>query len=318
MTADSAVQGLKPGTEEYLEHVREEIEHYGRIYESDAARESLMQPVPSAWTTIEMRAAQRVRDLTGNDVLGHLIALLSRRPGTRFLSLGSGPGGIEIEAVRNAPKTEALCLDINTELLQMGRERAAALNLDVRFAEADLNIVRIPPNTFDVVLCHASLHHVIELEALSDQIRGALRPGGIFLTVDIVTRNGYLMWPETREVVAAIWKTLPAKFRLNHTAYQAPLIDDDIWEIDTSVSGMECARSEDILPVLESRFAIEKFVPYFSISRRFFDTMYGPNYDLAMPLDSAIVDWIWALDIHHLETGRLRPETFFGIYRKQD
>jgi SAM-dependent methyltransferase len=315
MSTHSGIQELRPGSAEYLEHVREEIEHYGRIYENDAARELLMQPVPGAWNAIENRAADRVRALSGNTVLGHLIERLSRRSGSRFLSLGSGPGGIEIEAVRNAPESEALCLDINTELLALGRERADGMGLRVEFAEADLNTVRLPAGSFDLILCHASLHHVIELEWLVDQIRGALRPGGVLVTVDVVTRNGYLMWPETRDAVSAIWKTLPTRFRLNHTAYRAPLIDDEIWEADTSASGMECARSEDILPVLESRLAVEIFVPYFSISRRFFDTMYGPNYDLSAPLDAAIVNWIWELDVHYLATARLRPETFFGIYR---
>jgi SAM-dependent methyltransferase len=156
---------------------------------------------------------------------------------------------------------------------------------------------------------------VIELERLMEEIGRTLRPGGVFLTVDVVTRNGYLMWPETREVVAAIWKALPARFRANHTAYDAPLIDDEIWEADTSTAGMECARSEAILPAIAERFEALHYVPYFSLSRRFFDTMYGPSYDLTAPLDRAVFDWIWEMDVHHLATKKLRPETFFGMYR---
>jgi hypothetical protein len=34
-----------------------------------------------------------------------------------------------------------------------------------------------------------------------------------------------------------------------------------------------------------------------------------------MPLDRAIFNWIWQLDMHYLAIGRLRPETFFGVYR---
>jgi SAM-dependent methyltransferase len=304
-----------PGTEEYMMHVREEIEHYGRIYEDEEARENLTQPVPSAWQEIESRATALIRGSTGNDLFGHLADRLRGQPGARMLSLGSGPGGVEIEVARRAPEAAVLCLDINPELLQLGRQRAEDLALNVQFVEADLNTVTLPPGAFDLVFCHAALHHVIELEALSEQIKRTLRQGGVFITVDVVTRNGYLMWPETRQIVQAIWKTLPVKYRLNHTAYPAALIDDEIWEADTSVSGMECARSEDILPVINRRFATEHFVPYFSLSRRFFDTMYGPNYDLGSPLDAALFNWIWQLDVHYLATKRLHPETFFGIYR---
>jgi hypothetical protein len=115
--------------------------------------------------------------------------------------------------------------------------------------------------------------------------------------------------------VQALWKTLPEHLRVNHTAYAEPRIDTEIWEADTSEHSMECIRSEDILPILQSAFAVECYVPYFSLSRRFFDTMYGPNYNLDMPLDRALLNWIWELDVYYLTTGQLRPETFFGIYK---
>ena len=305
-----------PGTAEYDEHVREEIEHYGRVYQDDQALKHLMQPVPAAWTEVEVRSADLIRRLTGNDLVGHVAQRLRDRAGAaRMLSLGSGPGGVEIVIAQNAREAAIVCMDINPDLLELGRQRAGDMALNLEFVEADLNTVELPRGAFDVVFCHAALHHVIELEWLMDQVARALRPGGVFITTDVVTRNGYLMWPETREIVLAIWKLLPARHRLNHIAYAAPLIDDEIWEADTSLSGMECARSEHILPAINDRFATEHFVPYLSICRRFFDTMYGPNYDLTAPLDKSIFDWIWEMDRHYLATKRLRPENFFGIYR---
>jgi hypothetical protein len=77
---------------------------------------------------------------------------------------------------------------------------------------------------------------------------------------------------------------------------------------------MECIRAQDIIPVLSKNFRMHRFVPYFSISRRLLDTMYGPNYVPGRPLDDALIDWIWQLDRHYLETEQLKPETFFGIY----
>jgi hypothetical protein len=77
---------------------------------------------------------------------------------------------------------------------------------------------------------------------------------------------------------------------------------------------MECIRSEDILPVLRGRFSERAFVPYLSFCRRFFNSMYGPNYDLSRPLDRAILDWIWRLDHDAIARGALPPESFFGIY----
>lgn len=305
-----------PGTLEYEEHVRGEIEHYGSIFKEGSGRETLLQPVPPSWVEVESRAAALLRRSTGQYATGHVINRLQHHSGVRMLSLGSGPGGVEIGFAKSAPLAQIVCIDLNPELLELGRLRAQESGLNVTFKEADLNTVELPQTEFDLVFCHASLHHVIELERLAEQIKRCLRPGGELIIVDIVTRNGYQMWDETREVVEALWKTLPSKFRLNHTGYAQPQIDDEIWEADTSENSMECIRSEDILQVLQTTFTTELYVPYFSLCRRFFDTMYGPNYDLEVPLDRALLDTIWELDLYYLDKKVLRPETFFGIYRR--
>lgn len=305
----------KPGTAEYEEHVQEEIEQFSGFFTDGEGRETLQQPIPPAWQEVERRAAMLIHEKTGAFLNGHIEARLNARPGTRMLSLGSGPGGMEIEYAKQSRGSRFVCMDLNPGLLDLGRERARELGLDMEFIAADLNLVELPRREFDVVYCAASLHHIIELERLAEQITHALKPDGELITVDVVTPNGYLMAPKTREVAHAIWKTLPSKFRVNHTAGVRPKLDTELWEADTSQHGMECVRSGDILPVLESAFDVREFVPYFSISRRFLDTMYGPNYELDKPLDKAIFDWIWALDRNYIESRTLPPETFFGIYQ---
>lgn len=304
-----------PGTPEYAEHVEEEIEHYGEIFKDGEGRETLQQPIPWTWQQCEERAAMIVHAKTGAFLNEHVSNRLNAGPGSRLLSLGSGPGGMEIEYAKQSPGAHIACMDINPDLLALGRERAESLGLDMSFHVADLNTVELPREEFDVVYCAASLHHVIELERVAEQIGRALRPGGVLIAVDVVTPNGYMMWPETRTVVNSMWATLPDRYRVNHTAYDTPQLDTAIWEYDTSASGMECVRSGDILPVLANAFDVEHYVPYFSVSRRLLDTMYGPNYDRDNWIDRAIVDWVWALDRHYIDSNQLAPETFFGVYR---
>lgn len=303
----------RPGSRAYDSHADAEREHYNQVFAAD--REKLIEPVPESWIEVQRRASDYIRARTGNDITGHLLARLRARPNTRMLSLGSGPGGIELMLAREIPAAEYVCIDFNPELLSLGAERAEEEGLPVRFDGADLNSIRLPQDQFDLILCHASLHHVVELEWLAAQMKTALRAGGELVVVDVVTRNGYRMWPETRRAVAAIWKTLPERYRLNHTAYAEKRIDRKLWESDTRVSGMECARSEDVLPVLSHYFKAEILVPYLSLSRRFFDTMYGPNYDLGRQLDRAILSWIWELDCASLEHRTLRGESVFAVYR---
>jgi ubiquinone/menaquinone biosynthesis C-methylase UbiE len=315
--APTAGSHLTPGTAQYNEHIQEEIEHFSALFEGDEARKTLFYKVPTTWGEIETRAAAHIRQQSGADMPGHVSARLKHRPGVRMLSLGSGPGGLEIDFAQQARQAEIVCMDVNPQLLELGQQRADELGLNMKFELGDLNTVELPVNEFDLVFCHAALHHVIELERLAEQIKQTLRPEGELITVDVITRNGFLMWPETKLAVQALWQSLPARFRLNHTGYAEPRLDDEIWEADTSAHGMECARSEEILPILEQTFKLDTFVPYYSISRRFFDTMYGPNFDLSQPLDRALLNWIWELDLYYLTSSLLRPETFFGIYRKE-
>jgi ubiquinone/menaquinone biosynthesis C-methylase UbiE len=277
--------------------------------------DALAEPAPGAWAEAEARASALIRSATGKTLADHLMSALGARPGVRTLAVGAGAGGVALELMQHAPAPALVCIDSKPEWLDPYRERSRELALDAQFAAADLDAVELEPDAFDVVFCHAVLHRVVELEGVVGQIKRALRPGGMLVLVEVVTRNGYAMWPETRDVIQAVWNTLPVKFRLNLTAYTTPLIDDFIWEPDPLPSGTRGARPEDILPLVERHFLPEQFVPYFSMSRRFFDSMYGPNYDLAQPLDAALFNWIWALDLHYLATRRLRPETFFGIYR---
>lgn len=307
------------GSSAYQRHIDEELEHYlakfsGQGEAGEQSRERLIEPAPPVWELTLARAADRIRERTGLDVLGHVVSRLNSLPGMKMLSLGSGPGGVELAIAREAPEAALTCVDINPDLLDMGRASAAAEGLNVAFEAADLNTIELPEARYDLVFCHASLHHVLALEHVLDQIRRTLRPGGELIAVDVVSLSGYRMRPATKRRAAEMWKTLPPKFRVNHTAHPKPRVDDRMWQADTRASGMECIRSGDLLPLLRERFEERAFVPYFAFARRFLDPMYGPNYDLSQPLDRSIADWIWQLDCHAIDSGELEPETFFGVY----
>jgi SAM-dependent methyltransferase len=308
---------LKVGSESYARHLEEEIRHYTEIFTSvsdaDPAAGTGYQPVPEVWRTLEKRAEKLIRDRTGNNVVGHVIARLDRPRRVDLVSLGAGACGIELSFARRVHSARITCVDINSTLLDQARAKADAEDLQMSFERADLNTLQLPAAAHDLVFCHAALHHVVELEHVIGQIRRTLRPGGELIVVDVITPNGYRMRPATRAVVNTLWRVIPPRFRINHTAYAEPRLDLEVCDPDTSTTSMECIRSQDILPLLNANFETRHFVPFYSISRRFFDTMYGPNYELTNTLDRSIFEFIWELDQHYISTAELEPETFFGI-----
>ena len=87
-----------------------------------------------------------------------------------MLSLGSGPGGLEIAFAREVPHSFIQCFDLNPDLVELGRQRASSERLNVDFQIADLNRIDLPRRDYDIVFCHASLHHVLELERIAMEI----------------------------------------------------------------------------------------------------------------------------------------------------
>jgi ubiquinone/menaquinone biosynthesis C-methylase UbiE len=230
-----------------------------------------------------------------------------------MLSLGCGAGGVEMVIAQNAPHAEYVCLDINGDLFERACEQAREQGLRFEFRTTDLNRGSYG-GPFDLVMCHASLHHLVELEHVMGGIERCLAPDGQLLVIDVNTPNGFRMADPTRKAASVVFAALPERFRWNHTAYRSKWLDEKLYQPAAMMEGMECQRSADVLPLLRKHFAELSFVPYFGLCRRFFDTMYGPNYDLSRPLDRAIVEWIWELDCESVDCGALPPESFLGVY----
>jgi SAM-dependent methyltransferase len=212
---------------------------------------------------------------------------------------------------------ELVCVDINPTILDTGRRGAKEKGINFEGIVQDINEIFLEKESFDIIVAYAAMHHFIELDHITKEIGKALKNDGIFITVDIPTRNGYLMWEETLEVVNDIFKILPPKFKLDHAHSATPTYVEEITNMDYSLNSFECIRSEDILPNLRKNLTEAAYVPALSIGRRFFDGIFGPNYDLGEPLDRSIFDLIMNLDEYYIQSGLLKPETFFGAYRKK-
>jgi SAM-dependent methyltransferase len=303
---------------DYEKRLQQEIAHY-----TDAFRGRMFQDIPAAWQKAEERFCFKIHSVTGAMGFADYIARYAAgRSSITFLGLGSGACGNELDMVapalaRQHCEMRLTCADINGEILAQAANEAAKRGVAFSPLVQDINRIALPDEGFDVIAAFASLHHFLDLDHIAAEVNRALRPGGLFLTVDIPTRNGYLMWPETQAIVDALWVALPARFKFDHTASATPTFAAAFPDLDYSANSMECINSEGILPALEKNLHEIHYVPGFSIARRFFDTKFGPNYDLDQPLDGSIFEFIMQLDEYYLEKRLLKPETFFGAYTRK-
>lgn len=298
----------------YDELVRQEREHYSSIPRTD----ELTEQAPPCWEYLERQTDKLIEKATGmSPRLGYVASLVNAKPSARILSLGTGPGAVEMELAKQLTcDYEIVCTDINEDILAMGRERAREQGLNLTFQQVDVNRIELEERSFDLVTAFASLHHFVELEHIFSQVNRALKPDGHFVTLDVVTQNRFVMWPETYEMVSRIWAILPDQFKIDHTGSAEPLFSPEPSNSPTSF-GFECVRSQDILPLLAEYLDPILYIPLYSISRRFLDTKYGPNFDMNVELDRAIVEFIWYLDCYLVEKKVLPPETMFAVLRKR-
>lgn len=117
-----------------------------------------------------------------------LQAMLDAAPLTgaeRVLDVGCGTGHT---ALAFAPRAaEVVAVDLTAEMLEQGRRLAAERGIaNVIFQRGDVEQLAAPDASFDVVTSRYSAHHYPHPFDALREIGRVLRPGGVFLLVDVV------------------------------------------------------------------------------------------------------------------------------------
>jgi ubiquinone/menaquinone biosynthesis C-methylase UbiE len=114
-------------------------------------------------------------------VIGKLRKVLGRAVDDGFersLEVGAGTGYFSLNLLRAGIVREATCTDISPGMVRTLRGNAERLGLHVRTARADAESLPFAEQSFDLVLGHAVLHHLPDLERAFSEFHRVLRPGG--------------------------------------------------------------------------------------------------------------------------------------------
>jgi 2-polyprenyl-3-methyl-5-hydroxy-6-metoxy-1,4-benzoquinol methylase len=114
-------------------------------------------------------------------------SLLSHiKPGMKVLELGCASGWLTLAMAERG--ADATGLDISDQSLAVARAYyesvRASIPGTVTYRTADLNYVELEPNTYDVIVVKAALHHLIRLDHIIGSVHTALKAGGFFWTAD--------------------------------------------------------------------------------------------------------------------------------------
>jgi demethylmenaquinone methyltransferase/2-methoxy-6-polyprenyl-1,4-benzoquinol methylase len=113
-----------------------------------------------------------------------------RRGAFRHLDVAGGTGDVAFGVARaGGPATEVTVLDINPEMLAVGRRRAEKRDLARRltFVEANAEDLPFPDNSFDAYTIAFGIRNVPRIDKALAEARRVLRRGGHFLCLEFST-----------------------------------------------------------------------------------------------------------------------------------
>jgi SAM-dependent methyltransferase len=172
------------------------------------------------------------------------------------LTLGCGTGRRERELVSRGVCRSFHGIDISEKAIAAACEIAKERNLPLTYEVADLNFLELPEKRFDLVVAQTSLHHVLFLERVAEQVWRSLKSDGYLWIHDFIGETQGQYDPKRLSIVNQILAVLPEKFRKNKINGQLTT------QIKTPEPGHLCSpfesiRSAEIISVFECWFTIE-------------------------------------------------------------
>lgn len=118
-----------------------------------------------------------------DDSMRRFVRLLAGRGRSprRVLDAGCGPGS-EIPLIEQYFKPDAIvAVDVDPGEVERARVQSRRCRCEVDVSRADVTRLAYPDRSFDMVVCHQTLHHVVDQEAVLREFHRVLAPGGVLL-----------------------------------------------------------------------------------------------------------------------------------------
>ena len=302
----------RTGRYDYEQLVAAEVHEYDTVPVTEDLRLGGVH-AQKAWTYWFQYLGDRIwkTDFTREVVAGALTMADCTRP-VHVLSLGCGHGGLELEiAGRLDDRPHRLvAVDLNQRLFAEAERRAAGRGLNIEWESVDLNFVEIAEEAFDVIYAHASLHHIINLEHVFQQVRKGLKRDGRFVMLEMIGKSELLFWPENLKAAIEVVRHMPARY-----ARSVPDPAQIAASYERRYAGTEGIRQEEIPSLVEHWFQPVKVFTYGAFVRIICThPVLGQVFDPERPEDRRYLETVFEHDLRLVREGRLRPTEMFGVF----
>jgi len=143
-----------------------------------------------AWASATDIAAVNVRAAfeAPTAVENHFILrLLGHLSGKHILDVGAGLGESSVYfALQGAQVT---CTDLSPSMVETAARLARRHGVEISTVVSAGETLDVPANAFDIAYIANTIHHVTNKPSLFGQVRRALKPGGMFVSIDPLAYN---------------------------------------------------------------------------------------------------------------------------------
>ena len=144
------------------------------------------------------------------------------------LEIGAGTGYFSLNLASQGLIRNLTATDISPGMLKSLASTAKDLGIKVRTVVTDAENLPFPDESFDVVLGHAVLHHIPDLDKAFSEFLRVLKPGGMIVFCGEPSRYGDRLAAVPKRTgffVAPAWRRLVGADALTHTAEE--MADDE-------------------------------------------------------------------------------------------
>ncbi|HEY8456461.1 MAG TPA: methyltransferase domain-containing protein [Actinopolymorphaceae bacterium] len=114
-------------------------------------------------------------------------------PYRKSLEIGCGTGFFSLNLKQARVLDEVHVTDLSSGMVEVAKQNARRLGFTIEGRTADAEGLPYPDGSFDLVIGHAVLHHIPDVEEAFAEMLRVLRPGGRFVICGEPTRYGDLV-----------------------------------------------------------------------------------------------------------------------------
>ena len=244
---------------------------------------------------------------------------LSEVPEPRVLSLGCGGGVFERNLLGVLPRAHVTGMDFSAGAIALARQRASEAGCNIEYHVADLNVIDLPRDSFDVVFASGALHHIHELDRLLLQIRDSLSENGFLIASEYVGPNQLQWIPAQVKAINELLALLPLRYKRRVSApseFKLLFLGPSPIEEMNRNDPTEAVHSEDIVPLVRKYFHMVEFKPLGgTILHMMMQDIIG-NFQPGNDADDCMMRLICQLESTMVSSGQLGSDFAYFVARK--